>query len=107
MEASIGQLKKDKESSLSELKKLQADMTSAVEKIQVIPIWQGITEIIFYCSCDMWCGMAAMLLHTNSSCYDILEFPALSYPMGCQIYCTTLLKSFISSNYQDCQHSKS
>jgi len=34
MEASIGQLKKDKESSLSELKKLRADMTSAVEKIQ-------------------------------------------------------------------------
>jgi len=34
MEASIGQLKKDKESSLSQLKKLQADMTSAVEKIQ-------------------------------------------------------------------------
>jgi len=34
MEASIGQLKKDKESSLSELKKLRANMTSAVEKIQ-------------------------------------------------------------------------
>jgi hypothetical protein len=37
MEASIGQLKKDKQSSLSELKKLQADMTSAVQKIKVIP----------------------------------------------------------------------
>jgi hypothetical protein len=35
MEASIGQLKKDKQSSLSELKKLQADMTSAVQKIKV------------------------------------------------------------------------
>ena len=38
MEASIGQLKKDKESSLSELKQLHADMTSTVEKIQVVPI---------------------------------------------------------------------
>jgi hypothetical protein len=38
MEASIGQLKKDKETSLSELKKLRADMTSAVEKIQVVPV---------------------------------------------------------------------
>jgi hypothetical protein len=37
MEASIGQLKKDKQSSLSELKKLQADMTSAIQKIKVIP----------------------------------------------------------------------
>jgi hypothetical protein len=36
MEASIGQLKKGKESSLSELEKLRADMTSAVQKIQVI-----------------------------------------------------------------------
>lgn len=34
MEASIGQLKKDKQSSLSELKKLQADMTSAIQKIK-------------------------------------------------------------------------
>ena len=39
MEASIGQLKKEKESSLSELKNLRAAMTSAVEKIQVVPIW--------------------------------------------------------------------
>jgi hypothetical protein len=38
MEASIGQLKKDKQSCLSELKTLQTDMTSAVEKIKVIPI---------------------------------------------------------------------
>jgi hypothetical protein len=36
MEASIGQLKKDKQSSLSELKKLQADMTSAIQQIKVI-----------------------------------------------------------------------
>ncbi|PNF18978.1 Myosin heavy chain 95F [Cryptotermes secundus] len=34
MEASIGQLKKDKQFSLSELKKLQADMTSAIQKIK-------------------------------------------------------------------------
>lgn len=34
MEASIGQLKKDKQSCLSELKTLQTDMTSAVEKIK-------------------------------------------------------------------------
>ncbi|XP_069688949.1 myosin heavy chain 95F isoform X2 [Periplaneta americana] len=34
MEASIGQLKKDKQSSLSDLKKLQADMASAIQKIK-------------------------------------------------------------------------
>jgi hypothetical protein len=38
MEASIGQLKKDKQSSLSELKKLQADMTSTIQKIKVMRI---------------------------------------------------------------------
>ncbi|KAJ9598039.1 hypothetical protein L9F63_026855 [Diploptera punctata] len=36
METSIGQLKKDKESSLSELKKLQGEMAAAVQKIKVI-----------------------------------------------------------------------
>jgi hypothetical protein len=45
MEASIAQLKKDKQSSLSELENLQADMRSAVEKIKVIQVQQANTEI--------------------------------------------------------------
>jgi hypothetical protein len=46
MEASIGQLKKDKQSSLAELKKLQADMISAVQRIKVISCNYYFTSLI-------------------------------------------------------------
>jgi hypothetical protein len=47
MEASIGQLKKDKQFSLSELKKLQADMTSAIQQIKVITVF--LTSLMLRC----------------------------------------------------------